>query len=123
MKLELVNTCIKAVMLIIAVFIAPAIKEYFKQHTEDKRIANINRWALVATSAAEKFKELDPTGANRKAFAADFLIEIRDRMKLDFTDEEIESVIEATVSDYNELWNMRHDSAKKREERNEAENH
>lgn len=114
MKLEFANTCIKGIMLIIAVFIAPAVKEYFRQHAEDKRIANLSRWAVVATSAAEKIKKIDPEGTSRQAFAQRFLEEIRDRMKLDFTDEEIENVIEATVSDYNELWNMRHDNQEKR---------
>ena len=107
MKIELVTTIIKAFMLIIAVFIAPAVKAYFETHAEDVRIKNLSKWAIVASSAAEKIKKSDPDGTIRKRYATQFLYEVRNHMKLDFSDEEIDKMIDATVSDYNEVWNMR----------------
>lgn len=107
MKIELITTIIRAVMLLMVMFVAPAIKTYLDAHAEDVRIQNLSKWAIIASSAAEKIKASDPNGTLRKKYAQEFLYAVRNHMKLDFSDEEIDKVIEATVSDYNEVWNMR----------------
>lgn len=107
MKIELITTIIRATMLIMVIFVAPAFKAFLETHAEDVRIRNLTKWATIASTAAEKIKEGDPHGTLRKSYATAFLYEVRNHMHLDFTDEEIDKVIEATVCDYNELWNMR----------------
>ncbi len=107
MKVELATTIIRFVMLLMVMFVAPTVKMYLETHAEDVRIKNLSKWAIIASSAAEKIKASDPDGTLRKKYASQFLYEVRNHMKLDFTDEEIDKVIDATVSDYNELWNSR----------------
>lgn len=111
MNVELVTTIIRAFMLIMVIFVAPAVRTFLEAHAEDVRIRNLTKWATIAATAAEKIKEGDPHGVLRKKYATQFLYEVRNHMKLNFTDEEIDKVIEATVSDYNELWNMRKKTA------------
>lgn len=107
MKIELATTIIRFVMLLMVMFVAPAVKTYLETHAEDVRIKNLTKWAIIASSAAEKIKESDPDGTLRKSYASQFLYAVRNHMQLDFTDEEIDKVIESTVCDYNELWNSR----------------
>lgn len=116
-KMELITTLIRAAMLIMTIFIAPALRAWLKAHADEKAVKTMERWADIAVRAAEQIRNAmdvkDPDGTQRKEWARKWIIETAKKMDIYITTDQADMLIEAAVMDNNEWW---HDGVQKAEE-------
>lgn len=116
-KMELITTLIRASMLIMTIFIAPALRAWLKAHADEKAVKTMERWADIAVKAAEQIRNAmdvkDPDGTQRKEWARKWIIETAKKMNIYITTDQADMLIEAAVMDNNEWW---HDGVQKAEE-------
>lgn len=107
-KLELISTLIKAAMMIVTIFVAPALRSWLKAHADEKAVKTMTQWADIAVRAAEQIKNhmdlQDPDGKKRKAWARRWIIETAHKMKIEITEDQADILIEAAVLDNNNWW-------------------
>lgn len=107
-KLELCTTLIRAAMLIVTVFVAPALRAWLKAHADEKNVKIMEQWADIAVKAAEKIREnmdlADPGGTSRKKWARQWIIETGKKMGIVITPDQADLLIEAAVMDNNDWW-------------------
>ena len=107
-KLELISTLIKAAMMIVTIFVAPALRSWLKAHADEKAVKTMTQWAEIAVKAAEQIKDhmnvQDPDGKKRKAWARRWIIETAHKMKIEITEDQADMLIEAAVLDNNNWW-------------------
>lgn len=107
-KLELLATLIKAAMMIVTIFVAPALRAWLKAHADEKSVKTMEAWADIAVKAAEQMKEAmnlhDPDGEKRKAWARGLIMQAAKKMNVKLTPDEIDMLIEAAVMDNNDWW-------------------
>lgn len=107
-KLELITTLIKAAMLIVTIFIAPALRSWLKAHADEKAVRTMEQWADIAVKAAEQIKNhmdvQDPDGSRRKEWARKWIIETAKKMEIEITEDQADMLIEAAVMDNNDWW-------------------
>ena len=107
-KLELISTLIKAAMMIVTIFVAPALRSWLKAHADEKAVKTMTQWADIAVKAAEQIKDAmnvkDPDGTKRKVWARKWIIETARKMKIEITIEQADMLIEAAVMDNNDWW-------------------
>ena len=118
-KLELISTLIKAAMMIVTIFVAPALRSWLKAHADEKAVKTMTQWADIAVKAAEQIKDAmnvqDPDGAKRKVWARKWIIETAHKMKVEITIEQADMLIEAAVMDNNDWWHEKVKIAKAEE--------
>lgn len=118
-KLELISTLIKAAMMIVTIFVAPALRSWLKAHADEKAVKTMTQWADIAVKAAEQIKDAmnvqDPDGAKRKEWARKWIIETARKMKVEITIEQADMLIEAAVMDNNDWWHEKVKIAKAEE--------
>lgn len=107
-KLELISTLIKAAMMIVTIFVAPALRSWLKAHADEKAVKTMTQWADIAVKAAEQLKNAmdmqDPTGVDRKRWARKWIIETAHKMEIEITEDQADMLIEAAVLDNNYWW-------------------
>ena len=107
-KLELISTLIKAAMMIVTIFVAPALRSWLKAHADEKAVKTMTEWAEIAVKAAEQIKDhmnvQDPDGKKRKAWARRWIIETAHKMKIEITEDQADILIEAAVLDNTYWW-------------------
>lgn len=118
-KLELLTTLIKAAMMIVTIFVAPALRSWLKAHADEKAVRTMEQWADIAVKAAEQIKNhmdvQDPDGTARKRWARQWIIETAKKMKIEITEDQADMLIEAAVLDNNDWWNKNTGLAKVKE--------
>lgn len=118
-KIELISTLIKAAMMIVTIFVAPALRSWLKAHADEKAVKTMTQWADIAVKAAEQIKDAmnvqDPDGAKRKTWARNWIIETAHRMNVEITPEQADMLIEAAVMDNNDWWHEKVKIAKAEE--------
>lgn len=116
-KMELITTLIRAAMLIITIFVAPALRAWLKAHADEKTVKTMEQWADIAVRAAEQLRDAmdvkDPDGSQRKNWARKWIIETAKRMNVYITVDQADMLIEAAVIDNNAWW---HDGVQKGKE-------
>ena len=107
-KMELITTLIRAAMLIITIFIAPALRAWLKTHADEKAVQTMEQWADIAARAAEQIRNAldikDPDGSQRKTWARKWIIETAKKMNVYITADQADMLIEAAVMDNNDWW-------------------
>lgn len=107
-KIELISTLIKAAMMIVTIFVAPALRSWLKAHASEKAVKTMQQWADIAVKAAEQLKDAmdlqDPDGEKRKAWARLLIEQAAKKANIKMTDNEINMLIEAAVMDNNDWW-------------------
>lgn len=117
-KLELITTLIKAAMLIVTIFIAPALRAWLKAHADEKAVKTMKQWADIAVMAAEQIRNhmdiADPAGTSRKKWARQWIIETGKKMGVEITPDQADMLIEAAVMENND-WFKSNNKLKKAE--------
>lgn len=94
---ELVTIVLKLVVVLISTFLIPWIKKRY----DAERLAEAQKWTLIAVEAAEMIYNGANMGEVKKAYVEDFL----NRKGLKLSTDEIDKLIEAAVLELNdELW-------------------
>ena len=107
-KLELISTLIKAAMMIVTIFVAPALRSWLNAHADEKTVKTMEQWADIAVKAAEQIRNTiniqDPGGTQRKAWARKWIVETAQKMHVEITPDQADMLIEAAVIDNNDWW-------------------
>ncbi|MBE6005577.1 MAG: hypothetical protein E7238_00130 [Sarcina sp.] len=107
MKIELATLVlvIRGIVLIIAVFLAPAAKAWLNHKTENAKMERIKEYARQVVAAAEqvhkKVQQDDPTGSKRLKYATDMITRMTLRMGIALSSAEINALIQAAVYELN----------------------
>ena len=105
MRVEVITLIIRAGILIITGFVAPAFKAWLQQRAEDSKLERIKEWGRMAVSTAEQaykdYAKTDPHGTERKHLAKRILAGALERAHITLSDSELNAVIESAVADFN----------------------
>ena len=107
-KIELITTLLRAVMMILTIFVIPAVSKWMKANAASKEVQTLEKIVDDAVTAAEQLRKtldiMDPTGEWRKSKAVILIRASCSRLNIELSDAEIEMLIEATVKNCNPYW-------------------
>ena len=107
-KLEFLTTLIKLIMMLVTIFIAPALRSWLKAHADEKTVRTMEQWADIAVKSAEQIRNAmnytDPEGEKRKEWARTLITQAAEKMKIKITPYQIDMLIESAVIDNNDWW-------------------
>ena len=107
-KMAFITAVIKAVMMIMTIYVVPAVRAWLKAHAEEKTVRNLQKWADIAVCAAEQYRKkmeiIDPEGDHRRAWARHWIMIAAEKMKMEITEDQIDMLIESAVNNNNCYW-------------------
>ena len=102
---EIITILLRFAVAVFIAFVIPAVKKWMKIKIENEKLGQIQEWARSAVYAAEQaykqYKATDPDGTKRKEYARVAIMTVSSRLGLELTDKEINTLIEAAVSEIN----------------------
>ena len=105
MKLEIITTIIRIVIVFLTGFVVPAVRKWLTARTKDEAMNTVKQWAYTVVWAAEqihnKAKKDDPTGTLRKKYAHEAIERMGLKLGLVLSNDEIEAMIECAVHELN----------------------
>lgn len=102
---ELAELVIRAVVLVLAGIIIPAVKEWVDTKTENAKMEQVREAARIAVYAAEQLyntaKKADPDGSERRKLVRTAINRAAIKVGIALSNEEIDHMMEAAVKELN----------------------
>ena len=89
---------VKIVVMAVAAFAVTHIIPFLKAKIGNEKISTMEIWARNAVMYAQQWMEAS-TGEEKKALVTHFLTDMRNKYKVDMTDEQLEILIESAVKE------------------------
>lgn len=98
---EIITLALQFAITVLVGVIAPAVRNWLEQKTDNERLNRVKGFAYTAVCAAEQVyrraSNRDPDGEKRKHYARVAILQMADHCGLKLTDKEIDALIEAAV--------------------------